>query len=100
MTVTNLVRRWGRLLAPVRRLLSGVLRSLYSMLAFLNFYSVPLAAAVLGSLFGARFLHWMLEVSVPHFEFHHPFAASSLLMYGTQCVAARLLFLIANRYLN
>jgi len=70
------------------------------LLAVLNLYSVPLAAAVLGWIFAGRMTLWTLEFVVADAGSHGMFAASAFLMYSAQSLAALLLFLIASRYLN
>jgi len=64
-----------------------------TLLSGLNHYSVPVAAAVLGWIFGGQFLLWVLNIVASDSSF-------AFLVFGAQVLAAILLFLVANRYLN
>ena len=66
---------------------------LCKLLSALNHYGVPLAAAVLGWIFGGQFLLWVLYIVASDSSF-------AFLVFGAQALGAILLFLVANRYLN
>lgn len=71
---------------------------LMGVLLALERSSVPIAAGVLGWIFGDRLVLWVLEGITSDPGFRRVFADSWLLVYGVRTVVAVILFVIGWRY--
>jgi hypothetical protein len=78
----------------------GVRKSFVALLAVVDRNVVPIAAGVLGWMFGGRFALWVLDSIVPDAGFRLALVDSLLFVYGMQSVVAVVLFFIALRYLQ